>query len=268
LTANANENKFILAAFVTRYLENNRNDNVTVISNHVYSWIPKYVLGLGNIEYRIPEDTRPPGNQKVMLVVDDAFRLVTSLNNTMGESLRMIYDLYSTDETVKVDVGGDRVILPKGQFVDFKRQQEIDLIDDRHFWKSRKDAQVSQTEERLIILSKTNNTENTSRHAIMRTELENTKSPLLLSLEYITASSKTDTSYFIEIRENDLSSSNNFTQVIFKSMLDNTGGNTTKRLFVLPTEIAYGPLEFRLGVNSNAPGEHILALKRATLGSI
>jgi hypothetical protein len=48
-----------------------------------------------------------------MLVVDDAFRLVTSLNNTMGESLRRTYNLYNTNETVKIDIGQDKVVLPQ-----------------------------------------------------------------------------------------------------------------------------------------------------------
>lgn len=70
---------------------------------HIYSWIPKYVFDLGNIDYKIPEDIRPPENEQVMLVVDNAFRLVTSLNNTMGESLRSIYNQYNTSETLKID---------------------------------------------------------------------------------------------------------------------------------------------------------------------
>jgi hypothetical protein len=263
---NENDNKFALAAFVTRYLEDNRNENITVISSHVYSWIPKYVFGLGNIDYRIPDDTTPPKNEKVMLVVDGSFRYVTSLNNTYGESLRRTHNLYNTNETVKVDVGRDKVVLPKVWFSDFTRQPEMELISDKHSWKSRKDAEVSQADASLIILSKTNSTEKTTRHAIMRTELENfTKSPLLLLLEYSAKSSKTNTTYFIEIREKDATSSNNFREVIFKSMLDNTRGYITKRLFILPAEIADRPVEFRLGINSNAPGEHKLAVKRASI---
>ena len=116
LATNVNDNKLALSAFVTRYLEDNRNDNITVISNHVYSWIPKYVFGLRNNDYTIPEDVMwiPPKNEKVMLVVDDSIRLIKSQNDTMGESLRRVYNLYDTNETMKIDVGPHRVILPKG----------------------------------------------------------------------------------------------------------------------------------------------------------
>ena len=111
LASNENDSKFALAAFVTRYLKDHREDNITVISSHIYSWIPKYVFGPGNIDYKIPEDIRPLENEKVMLVVDDAFRLVTSLDNSMGESLRSIYNLYNTNETTKIDIGQDKVLV-------------------------------------------------------------------------------------------------------------------------------------------------------------
>jgi hypothetical protein len=112
LASNENDSKFALAAFATRYLEDHRDDNITIIASHIYSWIPKYVFGLGNIDYKIPEDITPPQNEKVMLVVDDAFRLVTSLNNTMGESLRRTNNLYSANETMEIDIGQDKVVLP------------------------------------------------------------------------------------------------------------------------------------------------------------
>ena len=78
LATNENDNNVALSAYVTRYLEDHRNDNITVISNHAYSWIPKYVFGLGNIDYVIPEDVQwrvDPKNEKVMLVVDDTFQI-------------------------------------------------------------------------------------------------------------------------------------------------------------------------------------------------
>jgi Dolichyl-phosphate-mannose-protein mannosyltransferase len=266
LATDENDNKFALAAFVTRYLEDNRNDNVTVISSHVYSWIPRYVFALGNNEYKIPEDIRPPKNEKVMLVVDDAFRLVTSLNNTMGEGLRRTYNLYSTNETMKVDMGQDKIVLPKDQTLGFKGQQEIDLINDTHVWKSRKDAEVSQDDRRLIILSKSNDEEKVSRHAIMQTEFKNiTTSPLLLSLDYTLESPNTTTSFFLEIRKNDGTSSNNFNQVIFKYVLDNSWDNMTNRLLILPPETVDTPVEFRLGIDSYSSGEHKLAIKRASI---
>jgi hypothetical protein len=266
LATNENDNKFALAAFVTRYLEDNRNDNVTVISSHVYSWIPRYVFALGNNEYKIPEDIRPPKNEKVMLVVDNAFRLVTSLNNTMGESLRRTYNLYSTNETMKVNMGHDKIVLPKDHSLGFKRQQEIDLINDMHAWKSRKDAEVSQEGGRLILLSKSNSEQKVSRHAIMQTELENiTMSPLLLSLDYTLESPNTSTSFFLEIRKNDGTSNNNFNQVIFKYILDGNRDNMTNRLLILPPEAVDIPVEFRLGIDSYSSGEHKLTIKRASI---
>jgi hypothetical protein len=120
LATNENDNNIALSAFVTRYLEDNRNDNITVISNHAYSWIPKYVFGLGNISYVIPEDVQwrvDPKNEKVMLVIDEAFRSVTSVNDTTGESLRRIYNLHNTNETITIDIGKDKVILPRDGIV-------------------------------------------------------------------------------------------------------------------------------------------------------
>jgi hypothetical protein len=41
-------------------------------------------------------------NEKVMLVVDNDFRSIVTLNDTMVESLRRIYNLHNTNETVKI----------------------------------------------------------------------------------------------------------------------------------------------------------------------
>ena len=65
LASNENDSKFALAAIVTKYLEDHTGDNITVISSHIYSWIPKYVFGLGNIDYKIPEDIRPPETNRL-----------------------------------------------------------------------------------------------------------------------------------------------------------------------------------------------------------
>jgi hypothetical protein len=262
---NENDEKFTMTAIVSRYLKDNKNDNISVISSHVYSWIPKYVFGLGNVEYRTVDDISPTINRKVVLIVDSSFRLVTSQNDAMGKSLRGIYDARNTNETMIINVGRDKIVLPEVWFPNYtlQQQQELDLLNEKHSWKPRKDAYVSQTDGNLIILSHTNGTEETSRYAIMKTQLENfTKSPLLLSLEYGTKSSNTNTTYFIEIREKN-GTGNNSRDMTFKYMLDYTQGKITRHAFFLPPEIADRPVEFRLSINSKAPGEHVLAVKRA-----
>ena len=66
-----NELRFAEVAFVLRYLEENKNEDITTISNRVYSWIPKYVFHLGG-EYMIPEMgiEEEPQNKKVLMVAD------------------------------------------------------------------------------------------------------------------------------------------------------------------------------------------------------
>ena len=75
---------------------NSTSDNkITVISQHVYSWIPKYVFHLQQYDYKPPDflesNQIPSKNDKVLLVVDNSFRNVLSLKDDVGRRLERVY---------------------------------------------------------------------------------------------------------------------------------------------------------------------------------
>jgi hypothetical protein len=113
-THNSNDTKFAAAAFVTRYLNNNKDSNITMIANDVYSWIPKYVFHFGN-DYMIPEiePIELKKDKNLLLVVDQAFKVVMSGNDEPGERLRKVYNLHSKNGTTTVEVGPYKIILPE-----------------------------------------------------------------------------------------------------------------------------------------------------------
>jgi Dolichyl-phosphate-mannose-protein mannosyltransferase len=87
------------AAFVVKYLRNNTIDNdLTIISNPVYSWIFKYVYGMDNVlsDYR---DIlfNPISTHNVLLIADEHFKE----NMAAGEALKKVYYNATTITTFK-----------------------------------------------------------------------------------------------------------------------------------------------------------------------
>jgi hypothetical protein len=109
-----NDDEIASIALVSKYLQNNNNGNITMISQHVYSWIPKYVFHLGN-EYLIPELTHyeTPRNEKVLMVVDHAFRDILYGNDPIGKHLMKIYKAHTKNATTVFEDANDKIILPQ-----------------------------------------------------------------------------------------------------------------------------------------------------------
>jgi len=109
-----NDDEIASIALVSKYLQDNNNDNITMISQHVYSWIPKYVFHLGN-EYLIPELTHyeTPRNEKVLMVVDHAFRDIMYGNDPIGKHLMKVYKEHTKNATTVFEDANDKIILPQ-----------------------------------------------------------------------------------------------------------------------------------------------------------
>ena len=136
--------------------------------------------------------------------------------------------------------------------------QRINLLDEDHDWKPRQDVNVHQHDDNLTISVVTNKSDTLKKLALLKTRLPLTERPLLLSLSYESKSSLGNGTFRIGIadREED--------KILYSSLLNNTSGNLTNQTLVLPNNIAGGkPLEFRLYIFTNGPGEYILNLKRA-----
>jgi Dolichyl-phosphate-mannose-protein mannosyltransferase len=262
---NDNENKFLTAAFVTRYLRDNNDDNITMISNHLYSWIPKYVFQLGkDYNYMIPE-IKPieiKKDKKVLLVVDPAFKGIMSGNDEPGERLRKMYSVHSKNGTTSVEVGRDKIILPEAHssYNGSIRDNGTNLLSSENNWTLKGKGRLFHADGSLKILVKTNGTDKVSRNAILRTQLNNvTETPLLLSLSYASKSPEGNDKFSVEIKDTDSQ------KRYFKSPLMDTSGNETSQLFILPGEIVGKATEFRFGLTTITPSEHMLVLKKVRI---
>jgi len=260
-TIHSNDNKLGASAFVTRYLNDNKDSNITMIATHVYSWIPKYVFHLGE-DYWIPEEidlieTSPKINRS-LFVVDGTFKSIMSGNDEIGERLRNVYNRYTKNQTTTVGVGPYKIILPETHPSSngLTQDKETNLLSSEYKWKLKGNGSVSYVDGTLKILVKTNGTDKVSRNAILQTQVNNlTESPLLLSLLYTSKSPEGNDRFSVEIKDNDTQ------KRYLKGLLMDTSGNETSQLFVLPKEIVGKPMEFRFGVSTNTPGVHTLILK-------
>ena len=114
LDKNNNQDTFLETALVTRYLQDNKNYNLTMISTPVYSWIPKYVFHIGG-EYLVPD----PANglevsrtARVLMVVDRIFKFALSGDDTIGEQLRKVYGEHNKNGTIVVEGSRNKIIFP------------------------------------------------------------------------------------------------------------------------------------------------------------
>jgi hypothetical protein len=259
-----NELRFAEVAFVLRYLEENKNEDITTISNRVYSWIPKYVFHLGG-EYMIPEMgvEEEPQNKKVLMVADPPFRRILRSDDALGKHLMNIYNEHSKEKKSTVVTGENKIVTPQPWPSGLTLYPKIDLIDNRHVWipNSNSKINISQSDNNLTIIVKTKNTDKINKYAFLQTQLKNlTETPLLLSLDYASKSPNGNTKYFVQIGD-----VNDKNRRYFKGNLRDTSGNLTNSLFILPSNIVDAPLEFQLGTITNSTGEHVLIVKRASI---
>jgi hypothetical protein len=265
LTSHSNDDRIETASFVTRYLNDNNGSNITMIANHLYSWIPKYVFGFGK-DYRIPEidpiEMGPKINRS-LFVVDGTFKSIMSGDDEVGKRLRGVYYAHTNNRSVvTVEAGPNKVVLPEQSsfYNDSAKLAGVNLLSNQNKWNMTGNGQLSHVNGTLTLLVETKGTDKVTRNAVLKTQLDNiTETPLLLSLSYSSKSTDGNDTFFLEIK--DAGNQKRY----FKSPLKNTSGNETTQLFIIPSEIVSKPTEFRFGLNINTPGEHILVLKTITI---
>jgi hypothetical protein len=259
LGTDSNDNKFTAAAFVTRYLSDSQYANITVISNHVYSWIPKYVFLL-RANYMTETDPiwTAPKSGNVLFMEDGAFKNVLKGNDEAGKQLRKLFSTYHTNETAVINVGRDKIVLPQ-RFSQFPEHHVINLIDEEHIWKPYNNANLLQSNDNLIVFTESNNTDQKLGVASLDTELANSReTPLILALDYGFEYPKENADFIIEVRER---GSGN--KISLKVNLQNDINDNS--LFILPNNMVGKAVEFRISTIAKTPGEYTLNIKRAIL---
>ena len=150
-STNNNDETFAETAFVVRYLQDNKNNNLTMISTPVYSWIPKYVFHLGGnyLEPDPADGLEVNQTEKVLMVVDRVFKFDLSGNDTIGEDLRKIYGEHNKNATTVVEDSRNKIILPQPWPSGLEQDHGINLIDKEHVWKPNGNIRISQSDRDL-----------------------------------------------------------------------------------------------------------------------
>jgi hypothetical protein len=261
LFMNNNDSAFAKAALVLRYLQDNKSENITMISSHVYSWIPKYLFQNGH-EYWIPEVdiSALPQNEKVLMVADGPFKGILFGNDSVGRHLGDIYAEHSKNGTTTIESGSDKIVLPL-QFPSGLLENQTNILDSELLWKSDKKVNVSQRNDNLDIFIKNNATDESTYRVSLKTQINNQRqTPLLLFLEYSAYSPRIDTRFPIEIRDTDFK-----TKTYFKGLISDTSGNLTRQIFLVSSDIIGKNIELRLGITTKIPGEYFLSVKKAAI---
>jgi hypothetical protein len=233
---------------------------MTVVSNHVYEWIPKYVFQL-KANYMTETDPMwtTPKSENVLFMVDGAFKNVLKGNDEAGEKLRKLFNKYHrNNETAVINVGRDKIVLPQ-LFSQFPEHHTINMIDEDHIWKPYNNASVLQRDGKLTVLAKNNNIEGKVTVASLDTKLTNPReTPLILALDYGFEHHKENADFIFEIREKGAGN-----KVRLKVELQNDVKDSF--LFILPNDITGKTVEFRLSISDRMPGEYMLNMNKAML---
>lgn len=243
----------------------NKPSNVTVISNHVYSWIPRYVFQIP-ADYKEPyDDISPKGS--FLLVVDKSFQDAMIENDTTGMQLKKIYEISKTNISSYIINGGPyenslELIITDPLPNDGTKNQPINLIDEDHVWKTVNDAKASQNDSELIIKVKTNSSDKLYNRAVLQTQLGLVDRPLILNVEYFSKTHEGNATFAAEIKDK----IDGYKSLWLRPLNKGQGG-WVKESFILHEDAIGRPIEFSLYVITNGPGEHSLIMKNINITS-
>jgi hypothetical protein len=152
------------------------------------------------------------------------------------------------------------VTLFVGQWSSAKAQtQEINLIGQQNIWKPFAAAILTQNNTDLNMIVKTDNNGKLWNRIFLPTQINSTTNKSqILNLDYGSKSFLGNATYFAEIRGKNNS-------ILWSSFLNNTNGLLSKKTFTIHNNILNQPIEFRLYAATDAPGDHILHVKKASI---
>jgi hypothetical protein len=141
----------------------------------------------------------------------------------------------------------------------------LNLIGENNIWEPVNSAQVIRDESNnlLTYVNIDNNNTHTGKvynRAVLQTQINATLYPPVLDLDYTSQSLSGNATFYAQILDND-------GKIMWAKYLTNTGDKLADETFSLPSNIIDEPIEFRLYVITDAPGEHILAVTKADITS-
>jgi hypothetical protein len=135
----------------------------------------------------------------------------------------------------------------------------INLIDKYHQWQPFAQTTVVQNPGNLIIAVGSDKEQKTYNRAYLQTELKIPDRPLLFSLDYEVETKIGNATYAVQIRDP------NTHRIMLERLLNYTAGSSSSETFLLPRGIVNRPLEFRIYVITEGPGQHALSVRKASI---
>jgi hypothetical protein len=274
------EASFFISNYLLENAKNNILDPITVISNPFYLWIPQYIFDLE--DYFVPYYTVVSFKTDKLLLVND-----TSFVNALASD-PLLFKISGLLEKRGLEVkefrneGGNnsRVTLLSTNFSQVINQQidTLNLLDDNQTWKSFGNANIIQDKSSDTLHIRVHNSTIANPNerysgASLLTGVNLSQRPLLLSLEYMSKSSRENPTFYAEITENkengktvkeyilntlysEITESENENEmnalddilndlrdeirknssgmILWNDVLENTNGNFTQETFVFP----------------------------------
>jgi len=147
------------------------------------------------------------------------------------------------------------------------QSREINLIDNKYTWKPLVDTTVSQNQSNLHIVVSTAHNDTKYGRAFLPVQINSTMNKsLILNLDYASQSARGNATFMAEIRDNSSEvTDNSSSKILWYNRLNNTNGQLSNETYTIPNNILNRPVEFRLYAITNGTGEHILAVKKASI---
>ena len=275
VTRNETSQFFGAAALVDQYLEaklitNNNNSpdsnkNIKVLGNTFFIWIQQYVFHNDNYVsfFQIPKKLEFE-NQNVISIIDSRFKRELQRDDYTGITLRKMFSTFDTKSiaTFNPTLYGDKIdiLLTNLERPNKTAIEVTNILDEANHWKKSKYMDIQRG---LGTLNMTVDTKNATKDsnvntAFLKTPLNLTKGPTLLSIGYLTKSDDTNTEFIIEIRDK------NNTE-LWTRLLKHTNGIFQSQLLSLGTDISDEQIKLDVKIRTNEKGLHTISFNKFSL---
>jgi len=275
VTRNETSQFFGAAALVDQYLEaelitNNNNSpdsnkNIKVLGNTFFIWIQQYVFHNDNYVsfFQIPKKLEFE-NQNVISIIDSRFKRELQRDDYTGITLRKMFSTFDTKSiaTFNPTLYGDKIdiLLTNLERPNKTAMEVTNILDKANHWKKSKYMDIQRG---LGTLNMTVDTKNATKDsnvntAFLKTPLNLTKGPTLLSIGYLTKSDDTNTEFIIEIRDK------NNTE-LWTRLLKHTNGIFQPQLLSLGTDISDEQIKLDVKIRTNEKGLHTISFNKFSL---
>ena len=275
VTRNETSQFFGAAALVDQYLEaelitNNNNSpdsnkNIKVLGNTFFIWIQQYVFHNDNYVsfFQIPKKLEFE-NQNVISIIDSRFKRELQRDDYTGITLRKMFSTFDTKSiaTFNPTLYGDKIdiLLTNLERPNKTAIEVTNILDKANHWKKSKYMDIQRGLRTLSMTVDTKNatTDSNVNTAFLKTPLNLTKGPTLLSIGYLTKSDDTNTEFIIEIRDK------NNTE-LWTRLLKHTNGIFQPQLLSLGTDISDEQIKLDVKIRTNEKGLHTISFNKFSL---